>query len=150
MEVTVQPVKPTDKLAGSSSNDHSENLRCHGPTFPPQTQSQSLRPPFVVRGSYEGSRDPSSSRSLGAAGPSPNHNTPSGVENVLESKADGSTSSYRESFPTHPRRQSSLPWSPTNPTNSQAPGVATTSMANTKERKSSLEEIEARKGTFPV
>jgi hypothetical protein len=151
MEVTARPVEPADMPStrvNPNFNEFPRTVQPHGFTSASRLQRQLPGSPSLGPGSYRMGQSSSASTPLKAGGPIPSHNTPSAVENILET--NGSTSSYEQSTSTRLQRQSSFLRPSTNPTNHRASGIATTSATTLQRRKSLHEDIEAQRGTFHI
>ena len=146
MEVA-RRTEPADMSGGTNPNEHSETVQYYGSISTPNTQPP-VRP-LVGPGPYEVDRGSSSRGLLEAGGPSSPRNTPSPFERAPGPKVAGNTP-YQGTFRTRVRSRSSLPWPSTNPTSSQASGIAATSTSTINRRRDSLGEIEAQRGNFPV
>ena len=130
MGVTVQLVDPTatsSTLAGASFDDHSETGRPQGSAFVSLLQGQLPELPLVGLRSFEVGHSSSSSGLFGAGGLNSSHYTSPDMENAPGPVTAGRTASYQTSFHAGLPRQGSLLRPHTNPTNSQASGIATTS-----------------------
>ena len=153
MGVTAQPVDPTatsSALAGASFDDHSETGGPQGSTFVSLLQGRLPELPLIGLGSFGVGHGSSSSGLFGAGGLNSSHDISTATENAPGPATAGRTPSYRTSFRVGLPRQGSLLRPHTNPTNSQASGIAATSRTIIHRRKGSREEIEAQRGIFPV
>lgn len=153
MGVTAQPVDPTaapSTLTGASLDDHSETGRPQGSTFVSLLQGQLPESPLIGLRSFEAGHSSSSSGLFGAGGLNSSRNTSPATENALGPATAGRTPPCRTPFRVDPPRQGSLLRPHTNPANSQASGLSTTSRAIIHRRRSSREEIEAQRGIFLV
>ena len=153
MKVTTQPVEPAatpPTLVESTPTARSEAVQLHGSTPASFLQSSFPKSSFLGLGpllSRGRSNEESSSGLLEAEGPNAGL-VPSVVEHLPGPAVTGSDLSSQRSLHRKSQHQSPLFRPPTDPTNSQASGIATASAALT--RRDSQEDIEIQRGIFPI
>lgn len=149
MKVATQPTKSTatsSTLVGPTFTSHPEAVELHGSTVVPlqspfPTSSFIGLGPLFMQGR---SNEVSSGSLLDAERPNPSSNIPSTMGHPPGSAAAGSNPSCQQPLRRQSRNRSPPLRPPTNPTNSQASGIAT---AVTRD---SQKDVEAQRGIFPV